>query len=246
MPAGTANTHVATTAFVATEVAALTYKANLASPAFTGVPTAPTAASGTATTQLATTAFVSAAVGTVLSGFSNMQVFTSSGTFTVPAGVTKVKVTVVGGGGGGSITTAGGGGGAAIKIISGLTPGGTVAVTVGLGGAGRAAGSTAAAPAGGTSSFGAFCSASGGEGGTYGQGYGALGGIGSGGDLNIAGCSSDYSDGTSGASIFGGSVRRIASVATNGRNYGGGGAGGGTDPDFAGGTGAAGVVVVEY
>jgi len=37
---------------------ALTSKANLASPAFTGTPTAPTAGLGTNTTQLATTAFV--------------------------------------------------------------------------------------------------------------------------------------------------------------------------------------------
>ena len=36
-------------------------KANLASPALTGTPTAPTAAAGTNTTQLATTAFVAAA-----------------------------------------------------------------------------------------------------------------------------------------------------------------------------------------
>jgi hypothetical protein len=35
----------------------------LASPAFTGTPTAPTAAGGTATTQIATTAFVTAAIG---------------------------------------------------------------------------------------------------------------------------------------------------------------------------------------
>ena len=34
-------------------------------------------------------------------GFSTMQIFTSSGTFTVPSGITKMKVTVVGGGGGG-------------------------------------------------------------------------------------------------------------------------------------------------
>ena len=33
-------------------------KANIASPAFTGVPTAPTAAEGTSTTQIATTEFV--------------------------------------------------------------------------------------------------------------------------------------------------------------------------------------------
>lgn len=43
--------------------AALTAKAPLASPAFTGTPTAPTAAPGTNTTQLATTAFVLANAG---------------------------------------------------------------------------------------------------------------------------------------------------------------------------------------
>lgn len=41
---------------------ALFLKANLASPAFTGIPTAPTASLGTSTTQLATTAFVQNAV----------------------------------------------------------------------------------------------------------------------------------------------------------------------------------------
>ena len=42
---------------------ALTSKANLASPTFTGTPAAPTAAAGTNTTQLATTAFVLGAGG---------------------------------------------------------------------------------------------------------------------------------------------------------------------------------------
>lgn len=45
---------------------ALNLKANLASPAFTGTPTAPTAAVGTNTTQLATTAFVQAAVSRLI------------------------------------------------------------------------------------------------------------------------------------------------------------------------------------
>jgi trimeric autotransporter adhesin len=40
-------------------------------------------------------------------GFGNMQVFTSSGTFTIPTGVTTVKVTVVGGGGGASFGVGG-------------------------------------------------------------------------------------------------------------------------------------------
>ena len=47
-PSGTANTQIATTAFVTS------------SPAFSGTPTAPTAAAGTNTTQIATTAFVTA------------------------------------------------------------------------------------------------------------------------------------------------------------------------------------------
>ena len=47
---------------------ALATKADLASPALTGNPTAPTAAAGTSTTQIATTAFVQAASGP--SGYS--------------------------------------------------------------------------------------------------------------------------------------------------------------------------------
>ena len=43
---------------------ALDAKAPLASPGFTGIPTAPTAAAGTSTTQIATTAFVNAALAT--------------------------------------------------------------------------------------------------------------------------------------------------------------------------------------
>lgn len=46
--------------------AALDLKAALASPAFTGVPTAPTAAGGTNTQQLATTAFVQAALAALV------------------------------------------------------------------------------------------------------------------------------------------------------------------------------------
>lgn len=53
-----------------------TAKANLASPAFTGTPTAPTAASGTSTTQVATTAFVSTAVGKKLD--YNATLFTTN------------------------------------------------------------------------------------------------------------------------------------------------------------------------
>ena len=51
---------------------AVNSKANLSSPALTGTPTAPTAASGTSTTQIATTAFVAAATDNIntLSSFT--------------------------------------------------------------------------------------------------------------------------------------------------------------------------------
>jgi hypothetical protein len=88
-------------------------------------------------------------------GFANMEVFTTPGTWTNPGNVDKVKVTVVGGGGNGGNAAlgpgggagGGGGGGGAIEVIP--FPSGTnVPVTVG--------GAT------GTSSFGAYCSATGG------------------------------------------------------------------------------------
>jgi hypothetical protein len=127
------------------------------------------------------------------------QVFTSSGTFTIPTGVTAVKVTVVGGGGGGGAFFncagtggGGGGGGSSIKYLTGLTPANTLAVTVGAGGTVSAT-DTNNSTAGGTSSV-----ASGTQsittisatGGAKGNGYpstAGAGGVGSGGDLNITG-----------------------------------------------------------
>jgi len=65
------------------------------------------------------------------------QSFTSSGTFSVPSGVTTVNVLVVAGGGAGHGTYHGAGGGAGGLIYRPgfpVTPGGTVSVTVGSGG----------------------------------------------------------------------------------------------------------------
>ena len=74
-----------------------------------------------------------------------IQSFTTSGTFSVPSGLTAVDVLVVAGGGGGgtghpSSGHAGGGGGAGGLVYRPafpVTPGGTVTVTVGTGGPGR-------------------------------------------------------------------------------------------------------------
>jgi hypothetical protein len=163
----------------------------------------------------------SAAVGT------RGQVFTSNGTFTLPAGVSAVKVTVVGGGGNsgaapssGNCGMGGGGGGAAIKYLSGLTSGNTLAVTVG------GAGGTSSV-ASGTQSI-TTISATGGATGVTAAAdrtNPTLGGSGSNGDINITGGSSSSIArptgailmSTGGISIFGGYQGLIYSTATTDR-----------------------------
>ena len=114
---------------VEVSTADITGKANLASPAFTGTPTAPTASAGTNTTQLATTAFVEAAAGNKL----------------IEEGSTyRVQFIAIGGGGAGGYTDsglAGGGGGAGgMAYHDGfmVTDGDAYTVTIGGGATGPA------------------------------------------------------------------------------------------------------------
>lgn len=231
-----------------------------------------TAGSGISVTNGSGSITISAAGG---GGFSNMDVFTSPGTWTNPGNITKVKVTVVGGGGGGGTAIAtnpfnaeasgsgGGGGGTAIEVIP--FPSATnVSVTTGAGGG--------AATAGGTSSFGAYCSATGGAAGTSSNPGGgstpiffAAGGSGSGGQLNMPGQKAyglnfgPRLTGYGGSSVMGeggkGGIPGIVPSTISypgdaGGNYGAGG-GGGQRPTNSpspgtGGSGAPGVVIVEY
>src|SRR6056300_2018018 len=62
--------------------------------------------------------------------------FTSDGTFSVPTGITQTDVLVVAGGGGGGRAGGGGAGGLIFMPAYPVTPGGTITVTVGCGGAG--------------------------------------------------------------------------------------------------------------
>lgn len=104
------------------------------------------------------------------------QTFTASGTFTVPQGYTEVTICMCGGGGGGSsrhydsydrfAVHSGGGYGGAIEsqVVSGLTSGQSVTVTVGGGGSG---GYWATAGNSGASSVFNGIVASGGSGGVF-------------------------------------------------------------------------------
>ena len=112
--------------------------------------------SGTATNPVANTTSnfvlraVDAASNTTSRAFSitvnrtyTQTSFTSSGTFAVPSGVTALDAVLVVGGGGGAGADHGGGGGAGGLIFMPsypVTPGGTLTVTVGCGGAGHPTG----------------------------------------------------------------------------------------------------------
>jgi hypothetical protein len=189
---------------------------------------------------------VTAASNGAAGGFSNMQVFTTSGAFTTPASTTKVKITVVGGGGTGAnaYTTpapitptpangaGGGGGGCAIGVysVSSSTP---YPVTVG-GATQTSSFSTLASATGGTSGVT-------GTAGTGGSGTSPLGYAMSGAPGQRSGTGSFGGDSGGG---FGNGAKAIASA---GLLYGGGGIGGtaGNSPS-AGGAGAAGIVIVEW
>ncbi len=193
--------------------------------------------------------------------------FVASGTWNKPFGCSAVDVEVKGGGGGGggvsnaSATKTGGGGaegGLALETIPTASLGATETVTVGAGGT---AGSTAGGNGGtgGTSSFGAHCSATGGAGGpgrTNGNTTpGALGGVGSGGDSNRRGAASTPGGGSSafigggGGGQGGGDAQALISAAGIAGVNGGGGSGAidnGTT-GRAGGAGGDGYVMVrEY
>jgi hypothetical protein len=194
--------------------------------------------------QVEGTQFTSSTLG----GNYVMQTFTSPATWTKPAGLKAVKVTVVGAGGNGgagspvanALGGGGGGGGVAIKYIPAPSIPGPVTVTQGT------------APSK-TSSFGAFVSATGGGNGVAGSPGGSgtpgPGGTGSGGDLNFTGQNGGNgpSFGAAGFAFSLGSVPFPSSpTIKNGALYGGGGAGGSSSaPTSPAGTGAAGVVIVE-
>lgn len=127
-------------------------------------------------------------------GTGQVKLFTYSGTFVVPDGITSVRARCFGGGGAGYYNGNG--------------------------------------TAGGTSSFGAFCSATGGAGGTNTSPWRGLGGTGSGGDINRTGGNGGGGSGTTAggggvAGLFanGGTGGTAANPTPESGNAGGGSSG---------------------
>jgi len=199
-----------------------------------------------------------------------VQTLTSSGSFTVPAGVTTVYVSAVAGGGGGggssggsSAIASGSGGGAAgqsiIRTPYAVTPLASIVVTIGAAGS---AASGASGGAGGNTVVGSLVTLTGGAGGSQGintaspagggggAGYpngsmGTDGGVGSNGG---PGASSPFGGG--GGSGRGSSGGGQSGAAASGYGSGGGGGGGyyisGAGAASSGGAGAPGLVIFEY
>ncbi len=193
--------------------------------------------------------------------FNNMISYTANGNFTVPDGTSQVRVRLVGAGGGGapgSATQAGSGGGAGgySEGVYNVVPGQVVAVTVGVAGAGQAASSGVGGGWGAASSFGSYCSATGGNGGSLGANVspGGSGGGGTGGQINLlGGLGGDAMPagigwgGCGGASYFGGGGRSAtAAGSVQAGQAPGSGGGGGYGGACASGAGAGGLVIVEY
>jgi hypothetical protein len=197
-------------------------------------------------------------------GFASMQVFTSSGTFVVPNGVSSARVSVIGGGGAGGYhatmpSGGGGAGGNAVGIINNLSPGQAIAVTVG--GGGGAPTGYGVGNSGGTSSFGSYIGAYGGGGGgggttPYFANSGGAGGLSFGGQVNNTGSYGTdsivvASRGGDGGGPGNGRGTSGPEAGISGFGYGGGGGGGGSSPGAnpagsPGGAGGPGLVVIEY
>lgn len=170
----------------------------------------------------------------------NIQVYTSSGTWTKPANLRKVFVILTGNGasgrsGAGSRAGSGGGAGATVmKLIDAAALSSAETVTIS-----------------GTNTFGALVSAAAGSSGANNY-IGGDGGVASGGDIIIDGgdgmavLSDDVGEtgGSGGASFWGGGGKgnRLGNDGSDGKAYGSGGGGGGDSG--SGGSGRAGVCIV--
>lgn len=181
------------------------------------------------------------------------QVFTASGSFTVPTGIYTLQVTVIGAGGSGANSQFNGGGGYAGAVVTqtvSVSPGQVIPVSIGAGGVAREfmnSGGYANGAAGGNSSFGSVV-AVGGSGGFIGNDYSGQGAL-------TAYGTNDGSTYAFGVTIGFGGQGRIGNGGNGGGAYtsaqagGVGAGGGGSCYSVAGtwsGTGGRGQVIVSW
>ena len=191
-------------------------------------------------------------------GLQNIVVFNTPGVYNwnVPEALQqgrKCQVTVIGGGASGGSTTdttkrgGGGGGGGYSKLLLDLTDVSSVTVTVGFAGAGVTTGNGAS---GGSSSFGSYLSATGGQ---YGYGgtstSGGSSGAGVGGDVNQGlGWGDDGSANSANCGGNGGGPggRGSTGGGLDAPGYGGGGGGIAANSSNKSGSGKNGIVIIEW
>ena len=173
------------------------------------------------------------------------QVFTSSGTFTIPTGVTALKVTVIGGGGGaGGSNTGTGGAGGSSSVSSGSQTISTISATGGLGAIG-----TTSARSGGLGSGGDINA----KGGNGGQSIGGtlLAPSSTNTQTPTAGLNGGGGDGGYGGAGGGSAIKYLTGLTSGDtltvtRGAGGAGGNGGGCCPFTGGAGGGGVIVFEW
>jgi len=201
-------------------------------------------------------------------GNSGYQVITSTSTFTVPAGITRIYVQMIGGGGGGAGGwgdatgsgieggVAGGGGGGYAAAWMSVTPGQEITATVGAGGAGGAGGSASGSgntlggtgATGGTTAFNGVGSYGGSGGNPSNTTSGSPGGIGVGCPLVVTGGVGGYWSTLNASGAPGGTAANGGVVGGYGTGGTGGGESPGTSPNagHAGLPGASGAVIIAW
>ena len=225
-----------------------------------GVPAGATAITTQNIFTFALAPFVNWKLPQLTPGTHNLAVFTptTQGGWTVPAGVSAVKVRVWGGGGAGGAGFAGAGGGGAgggyCEGFYGVSPGQVFPVAVGNGGSGSGSN-------GGSSSFGSLTLATGGQAGANGGGDGGgagatNGGIGTGSGIGVAGspggtafnAGSAWLSGVGGGAFGGAGGQSVSGTLSAGISATAPGAGGsgGIGSTSVGGNGGPGLVVVEW